>query len=368
MQKGRVETIGIPKEVKDHEYRVGATPFLVKEMVDLGFRVFVEHNAGVAIGFTDEDYRKAGALVVDSKEEVYLKDLILKVKEPLDFEVALMHPGQILFCFLHLAAGVSLLGALLEKEVASFAFEMVETDTSQLPILRPMSQIAGRISVQVGATGLQMVHGGRGTLLGGLPGVSPAKVTVIGGGVAGFEATKVAYGMGADVTVLDRSESVLENFFHYFEGRVKTEISSKEILLSKVTESDLVVGAVLLPGRKTPKLLLDKDIQKMHPGSVFVDISIDQGGISETSRVNTHSDPYYTVHGVVHYCVSNMPGACARTATIALSNVIKPYLIYLASHGIETCIKENPALRRSINTLEGEIFSPILREEFPDFC
>lgn len=347
--------IGVPKEVKDHEYRVGITPNLVKTLTDAGHRVLIETAAGQRIGFTDEMYAHAGASVASCPKEVYEAELIVKVKEPQPQEFLLLKEGQILFCYLHLAAEPELTKQLVARKVVAIAYETIEDTAHHLPLLTPMSEIAGKLSIQVGASSLEMERGGKGVLLGGVPGVAPAKVCIIGGGVVGSCAARIAMGMGADVTILDHTVSRLRQLDSLFGPRLKTLFSSEYTLQKAIAQSDLVIGAVLVHGGSAPKLIKKSWLQQMAPGSVIVDVAIDQGGCAETSHPTTHSHPTYLVDGVVHYCVTNMPGACARTATYALTNATLPYLLTLANRGYKEALKADGGFLLGLNTCRGHI-------------
>lgn len=347
--------IGIPKEVKDHEYRVGATPSLVKSLCEHGHEVMVEKGAGEKIGFSDNLYKSAGARIVLSAAEIYQAELVVKVKEPQGEEFALLKEGQILFCYLHLAMYPKLALQLLSRGVVAIAYETVTDGKGMLPLLTPMSEIAGRIAIQVGANYLQMANGGKGILLGGVPGVAPAKVTVIGGGTAGREAARIAIGMGGDVTVLDNNLSRLRELDQLFGSGLKTLFANSTNLEQAVLAADLVVGAVLVPGKLAPKLVSRQVVQKMEPGSVIVDVAIDQGGCFETSRPTTHSQPTYIEHGVVHYCVTNMTGICSRTATLALTYATTPYILALANKGYRKALLEDSGLMSGLNIWQGQV-------------
>jgi alanine dehydrogenase len=350
-----LHTIGIPKEIKNHEYRVGATPAVVKALADQGHKVLVETNAGAKIGYTDEMYRHAGAKIVDHAAEAFAADMIIKVKEPQPAEYKLLREGQLLFTYLHLAPDPEQAKALIDSGCVAIAYETVTDSEGRLPLLTPMSEIAGRISVQVGATALQIANGGKGLLLGGVAGVLPAKVVVIGGGVVGTEAVRMALGLGADVTVLDMNVNRLRQLDALYGPRLKTLYSTQLSLAETVKTADLVIGAVLVPGRLAPKLVTRCMVSEMVPGSVLVDVAIDQGGCFETSRVTSHSHPTYEVDGILHYCVPNMPGACAKTATQALTNATMPYILRLASKGYKQALKEDPGLRKGLNVAFGKI-------------
>lgn len=347
--------IGIPKEIKNHEYRVGATPAMVKALVEAGHHVSIEKSAGFAIGFTDEMYQNSGATVVKTAREIYEAEMVIKVKEPQPDEYELLKEGQILFCYLHLAPDPHQTKILLEKKVIGIAYETVTDPFNRLPLLTPMSEIAGRISIQVGATCLQMANGGKGVLLGGIPGVNPGKVLILGGGVVGTEAAKMAIGLRADVTIVDRNLNRLRELDVIFGSKVKTLYSTPQIIDEVIGNMDLVIGAVLIPGKTAPKILKRDHLKKMTKGSVIVDVSIDQGGTCETSRPTSHSDPTYVVDGVVHYCVTNMPGACARTATFGLTNATVDYALKIANKGYKKALQEDAHLRNGLNVCLGKV-------------
>lgn len=347
--------IGIPKERKNHEYRVGATPNYVHALHSLGNSIVVQKGAGEKIGFSDEAYRHAGAVIVDTPEEVYDAEMIIKVKEPQPEEYSLLKEGQILYAYLHLAPDPHQTQALLEAGIVGIAYETVIDANGRLPLLTPMSEVAGRISIQAGATALQMANGGRGVLLGGVPGVRPANVVVIGGGVVGTQAARMAVGLGASVTVLDRSLDRLRQLDETFDFRIRTLYSTQENIRDLLPEADLVIGAVLIPGKSAPKLVTKQMVQSMQQGSVIVDVAIDQGGCVETAKPTTHSDPTYIEDGVVHYCVTNMPGACARTSTEALTNATLPYALSIAKHGYAKALLENPWLTPGLNVYHGKV-------------
>lgn len=347
--------IGIPKEIKNHEYRVGATPAMVRALVEAGHEVHVQKNAGTMIGFLDDHFAGAGAKIVNSPKEIYACDMIIKVKEPQESEFPLLREGQILFCYLHLAPDPVQTKHLVESKVVAIAYETVTDAQGRLPLLIPMSEIAGRIAIQVGATALQMNHGGKGLLLGGVPGVAPAKVTVIGGGIVGTESARMAMGLGADVTIIDKDLNRLRALDALFGPHLKTLYSTSASIEEAVVASDMVVGSVLIPGKTAPKLVTRNMIRKMTPGSVFVDVAIDQGGCSETSRPTTHTDPTYVVDDVVHYCVTNMPGACALTSTKALTNATMDYALKIANKGYKKALKEHSGLRDGLNVCLGHV-------------
>lgn len=355
--------IGIPKEIKNHEYRVGATPALVRMLVEAGHKVLVQTDAGLAIGFTDESYRAVGATIVNSAAEVYIAEMILKVKEPQIEEFPLLFEGQILFTYLHLAPDPIQTKNILEKKIVGIAYETVTDAQGKLPLLAPMSEIAGRLSIQIGATTLQIANGGKGVLLGGVAGVLPARVVVIGGGASGTEAARMAMGLGADVLIIDRDINRLRMLDSLFGPHLKTVYSSSLAIEEAVSTADLLVGAVLIPGKRAPKLITHKMIQKMSPGSVFIDISIDQGGCSETSKPTTHAHPTYEVDGVIHYCVTNMPGACARTATQALTNVTSEYALAIANKGWKKALLDNSHLRNGLNVCLGKVTNAHVAED-----
>ncbi len=347
--------VGIPKEIKAHEFRVGMTPASVAELVGHGHSVIVESSAGAAIDFSDEEYIGAGAEIVDSAAEVYRRaDMIVKVKEPQPEECRMLRPGQILYAYLHLAPDPLQTELLLQSGASCIAYETVTDDFGGLPLLAPMSEVAGRMSIQAGAHQLEKLQNGRGVLLGGVPGVAPAKVLVIGGGVVGDNAAAMACGMGADVTILDRSLPRLRELDNKYGGRVRCLYSTSAAIEELALEADLVIGAVLIPGASAPKLLTRDIISRMKKGAVVVDVAIDQGGCFETSRATTHSEPTFIVDDVVHYCVANMPGAVARTSTMALNNATLPYAIALANKGLEA-LSANRHLRNGLNVHAGRI-------------
>jgi alanine dehydrogenase len=341
--------------MKPDEYRVAIVPTGVQVLTSAGHTVLIERGAGVGSGIADAEFREAGA-VLCSPEEVYAEaDMVMKVKEPLPEEWPLLRPEQILYAYLHLAAAPALAHALLERQVSAVAFETIQTANGALPLLTPMSEIAGRMSIHVGAKCLEKENGGRGVLLAGVPGVAPGKVVIIGGGMVGTNAARIAVGIGADVTLMDVNIARLRYLDDLFGGRVKTLVSQTQMIHNMVTHADLVVGAALIPGARTPHVLTRAMLQQMQPGTVFVDVSIDQGGCAETSKPTTHSHPTYMVDGVVHYCVANMPGAVARTATFALANVTLPYAMSLASKGLCQALAEDTALARGLNLHQGRV-------------
>ena len=357
-QKEGVVRIGVPREMKNNEYRVAMTPAGAHELVRHGHEVFVEHGAGAGSNIPDEDYIGAGAKILESADDVWQTgDLILKVKEPIAPEYHRMRPGQTLFTYLHLAASRACTDALLESGVTSVAYETVQLPDRSLPLLAPMSEVAGRLAPQVGAYNLMKSNGGRGVLPGGVPGVAPAKVVVIGGGVSGLNAAQVAVGMGADVTIMDVNIDRLRHIDAIYQGRLKTLMSSAYAIEQAVLDADLVIGAVLIPGAKAPKLVSNDLVARMKPGSVLVDIAIDQGGCFEDSRPTTHDEPTYTVHGSVFYCVANMPGSVPNTSTYALTNVTLPYAIALAGKGWRQAVTDDRALAQGLSTHEGRLVS-----------
>lgn len=349
--------IGVPKEIKNNENRVGLTPAGVSAYKQAGHRVLVETGAGVGSGFTDEDYAAAGADIMSTAEEVWGQaDMICKVKEPLPAEYPYFRENLILFTYLHLAPEKELTEQLCAKKVVGIAYETIQTDDGALPLLMPMSEVAGRMSVQIGAQFLEKPHGGKGVLLGGVPGVLPAKVVIIGGGIVGTNAAKMAIGLGADVTIIDINANRLRELDDQFHGRLHTLMSNQFNIAQAVKDADLLIGAVLIPGARAPRLVTEDMVKSMMPGSVIVDVAIDQGGSIETiDRITTHSDPTYVKHGVVHYAVANMPGAVPRTSTIALTNVTIPYGLQIANKGYRAAISQNRALARGVNVVNGHV-------------
>ena len=348
--------IGVPKEIKNHEYRVGLVPAGVRELVASGHQVTVQSTAGAGIGVEDAAYVAAGARIVATAKEIFDgADMVVKVKEPQLAECKMLRPGQILFTYLHLAADAAQANALMASGATAIAYETVTAANGSLPLLTPMSEVAGRMSVQVGAASLQKANGGLGVLLGGVPGVPPAKVVVLGGGVSGTSAAEIAVGMRADVTVVDRSLKRLRELDALFAGRLKTAASTAETIESLVIQADLVIGAVLVVGAAAPKLVTRDMVSKMKKGAVMVDISIDQGGCFETSKPTSHAEPTYVVDGVVHYCVTNMPGAVPRTSTFALTNATLPYVRQLADLGAEKALASDPHLAAGLNVHAGAI-------------
>lgn len=357
--------IGVPKEIKNNENRVALTPAGVATFLTNGHRVLVEKNAGLGSGFTNEEFEKMGAEIKDNASDVWSKsDMILKVKEPLSSEFNYFRPGLILFTYLHLAADKDLTLALKEKGVIAIAYETVKVGQC-LPLLTPMSEVAGRMSVQIGAHFLQKANGGQGILLSGVPGVAPGKVTIIGGGIVGTNAAKMAIGLGADVYIIDLSAERLRQLDDLFGNQVKTLISNQSNIAEYVAQADLLIGAVLIPGAKAPKLVNEKMVESMKPGAVIVDVAIDQGGIVETiDRITTHDNPVFKKHGVLHYSVANMPGAVPRTSTLALTNVTVPYALEIANKGISQAISENNALKLGLNVANGYITCQAVAQSF----
>ncbi|WP_079530522.1 alanine dehydrogenase [Halobacillus hunanensis] len=348
--------IGVPREVKNNENRVAMTPAGVVTLLNSGHQVFVETNAGVGSSFTDEQYKEAGATIVSTAKEAWGQEMVMKVKEPLPEEYDFFYEGLILFTYLHLAPEPELTKALIDRKVVAIAYETVQLANGSLPLLTPMSEVAGRMASQIGAQFLEKSHGGRGVLLGGIPGVRRGRVTIIGGGVVGTNAAKIAMGLGADVTIIDLNPERLRQLDDIFGSDINTLMSNPLNIQEALEESDLVVGAVLIPGAKAPKLVTEDMVKSIPEGSVIVDVAIDQGGIFETTdRITTHDDPTYQKHGVLHYAVANMPGAVPRTSTIGLTNVTVPYALQLANKGYKQACKDNEALIKGINTLDGYV-------------
>ena len=356
--------IGTVREIKNNEFRVGLTPESARELAVHGHEVWVESGAGEGIGASDKDYEAAGAAITADEEPIFAEcELVVKVKEPQPRERARLHPGQVLFTYLHLAPDPEQTAELVKSGVTAIAYETVAGPGGALPLLKPMSQVAGRMAIQAGATALEKAHGGRGVLLGGVPGVMPAKVTVIGGGVVGFNAAQMAVGLGADVTILDRDPEVLERLGIHFESRAKTRFSIHSNLVESVTEADLVIGAVLIPGAAAPKLVTREMLLEMKSGAVLVDVAIDQGGCFETSHPTTHDSPTFVEAGIVHYCVANMPGAVARTSTYALNNVTLPHTLKIAELGWKEAMRANPYLAAGLNIHAGRVTYKAVAEE-----
>lgn len=348
--------VGTVKEIKNHEYRVGMTPESARELVQHGHEVWVQSGAGLGIGAKDSDYQRAGAKMIETAAEIFAEcEMVVKVKEPQSVERAMLREGQILFTYLHLAPDPEQTKDLVDSKAVCIAYETVTDVHGGLPLLKPMSQVAGRMSIQAGATALEKAHGGRGILLGGVPGVAPGNVCVIGGGVVGFNAAQMAAGLGADVTILDRNPEVLEKLGYYFEARAKTRFANAANVADCVAQADLVIGAVLIPGAAAPKLVTREMLGTMKPGAVLVDVAIDQGGCFETSHATTHADPTYVVDGIVHYCVANMPGAVARTSTYALNNVTLPHMLRMADKGWKDALRSDPHLAAGLNVWNGRV-------------
>jgi alanine dehydrogenase len=355
--------IGVPKEIKDHETRVGCVPSMVTALLEHSHQVLVETGAGVGSSITDQEYAAAGATVVPTADEVWRRsDLVVKVKEPQPAEYAFFRPGLILFTYLHLAPLPELTDALLRARVNAIAYETIRETDNSLPLLTPMSEVAGRMAVQVGAQYLERPNGGRGILLGGIPGVAPAKVVVLGGGVVGHNAAKMACGLGAHVTIIDRNLNRLRELDDVYSNSLRTLASNTHTVREALAEADLVIGAVLIPGASAPKLVRRDMISRMRPGAVAVDVAIDQGGCFETSHPTTHTDPIYYVDGVLHYCVSNMPAAVPHTSTFGLTNATVPYLLLLADKGLHVACEKSQAIAEGVNTYQGEVTHPAVAE------
>jgi len=355
--------IGVPTEIKNHEYRIGLTPAGVMELAHHGHEVLIQHDGGAPIGFDDAQYEAAGARIVADAAAVFEQaDLVVKVKEPQPQECAMLRTGQTLFTYLHLAPDPAQTQALLASGATAIAYETVTGARGSLPLLAPMSEVAGRLSIQAGAHCLEKAQGGNGTLLGGVPGVEPARVLVIGGGVVGINAARMAMGIGADVTLLDRSIERLKELDMQFGGRLKTVFSTREAVERFAVEADLIIGAVLIPGAAAPKLVTAEMVARMKPGAVMVDVAIDQGGCFETSHATTHQQPTYVVDGVVHYCVANMPGAVARTSTLALTNATLPYVLALANKGVARALSEDAHLLAGLNVQQGSVTHPAVAQ------
>jgi alanine dehydrogenase len=348
--------VGVPKEIKNHEYRVGLTPASIAELVAAGHEAFVETNAGKGIDCPDAAFKKAGATILPTAAEVFAaSDMIVKVKEPQPQEIALLEPRHILFTYLHLAPDRPQAEGLMKSGATCIAYETVTSRSGALPLLKPMSEVAGRMSIQVGAHYLEKEQGGRGVLLGGVPGVAPARVAILGGGVAGVNAAQMAVGMRADVTIYDISNERLAELDMFFGSQIKTAYASRSAIANAVEKAELVIGAVLVPGAAAPKLVTREMLKTMKRGSVLVDIAIDQGGCFETSHATTHADPVYEVDGIIHYCVANMPGAVARTSAFALNNATLPFALKIASLGAEKAMKADPHLADGLNVSGGKI-------------
>ena len=356
--------IGCPREIKNQEYRVGLTPESAKELHKHGHEVWIESGAGNGIGETDDRYRAAGATIVDGPDTIFAEcEMVVKVKEPQPGERAQLHAGQILYTYLHLAPDAEQTRELVASGVTAIAYETVTGPGGTLPLLKPMSQVAGRMSIQAGATALEKEKGGRGVLLGGVPGVLPGVVIVIGGGVVGFNAAQMAVGLGADVTVMDNSPEQLERLGIHFESRAKTRFSNQANIADAMCQADLVIGGVLVPGAAAPKLVTRDMLKCMKPGAVLVDVAIDQGGCFETSHATTHDNPTFVVDNIVHYCVANMPGAVARTSTYALNNVTLPRALKIADLGWKQALREDPGLADGLNVHAGRVTYPAVASE-----
>lgn len=348
--------VGVSKEIKNHEYRVGLTPTGVAALVRAGHQVLVETLAGAGVGFSDEMYASAGGRVVTTAAEIFaMADMVVKVKEPQAAEYRQLRPGQILFTYLHLAPDPEQTRGLIDSDCVAIAYETVTDKHNGLPLLKPMSEVAGRMSIQAGAQALEKSHGGLGVLLSGVPGVPPARVLVLGGGVVGINAARIALGMGAQVTIMDVSLPRLTQIDNDFGPRLLTEVSNRENICAHLPDVDLVIGGVLIPGAAAPKLITRDMLALMRPGTVIADVAIDQGGCLETSHPTTHQDPTYVVDGVVHYCVANMPGGVARTSTLALTNATLPFVLQLANKGYRQALKDNPHLANGLNVHRGKI-------------
>ena len=356
--------MGCPTEIKNREYRVGLTPESAKELVAHGHEVWIESGAGLGIGASDAEYKAAGAAIQADAATLFAEcEMIVKVKEPQADERAMLREGQILYTYLHLAPDPEQTRELVASGVTAIAYETVTGPGGSLPLLKPMSQVAGRMSIQAGATALEKAHGGRGVLLGGVPGVMPGKVIVIGGGVVGFNAAQMAAGLGADVVIMDRNPEVLEKVGTHFEARASTQFSNRANLEEAVCEADLIIGAVLIPGAAAPKLVTREMLKCMKPGAVLVDVAIDQGGCFETSRPTTHDNPTYVIDEVVHYCVANMPGAVSRTSTYALNNVTLPHALRIAGLGWREAMRTDPHLAQGLNVHAGRVTYPAVAAE-----
>ncbi|MBP6533748.1 MAG: alanine dehydrogenase [Arenimonas sp.] len=356
--------IGVPKEIKNNEYRIGLTPSGARELTANGHKVMVQRDGGKSIGLTNEQYEKAGAEIVDSAEEIFKRaDMIIKVKEPQPVECAMLRPGQILYTYLHLAPDPEQTKALVASGCTAIAYETVTDRKGGLPLLAPMSEVAGRMSIQAGAHALEKAQGGSGVLLGGVPGVKPAEVLVIGGGVVGINAARMAMGLGAHVTILDRSLDRLKYLDELYGDRITTIYSTHDAIEERLPDTDLVIGAVLIPGAAAPKLVSREQLKLMRPGSVLVDVAIDQGGCFETSKATTHQNPTYEVDGVIHYCVANMPGGVARTSTFALTNATLPFAVQIANKGAKDAMLADPHLLAGLNVHAGKVTYQAVAED-----
>jgi alanine dehydrogenase len=356
--------IGVPKEVKDNEFRVGIVPGGVEELILAGHQVLIEKGAGTGSAISDKDFQEAGAKMVAKGDLFRRAELILKVKEPQPSEYRLIRPGQILFCYFHFAASRSLTQAILKTKSVAIAYETLRLPSGEHPLLTPMSEVAGKMAIQEGAKYLERSMGGKGILLGGVPGVRPAKVVIIGGGVVGFNAAKVAAGIGAKVSVLDINPSRLRYLDDVLPKNVTTLVSNRRVIREEVKEADLLVGAIYVEGAKAPRLVTKEMVKQMKPGSVIVDVAIDQGGCVETARPTTHSHPVYQMNGVVHYCVTNIPGAVGMTSTYALTNATLPFVLQIAKHGYKEAIRKDPAIQHGLNIDQGVLVHPAVRSAF----
>ncbi|MFN2586541.1 MAG: alanine dehydrogenase [Actinomycetota bacterium] len=361
--------VGIPRELKDNEYRVAITPAGVRELVVSGHDVYVEHDAGRGSSITNAEFERAGAKILPDADGVFAEaEMVLKVKEPVPEEFHRLREGLLLFTYLHLAASEPVTRALVDSGTTGVAYETVELPDGSLPLLAPMSEVAGRMAPQVGAISLQREHGGRGVLLGGVSGVRPGRVVVIGAGMSGMNAAWIAQGMEAEVVILDKNINKLRDVDRIHQGKILTLASNRLSVEEVVTQADLVIGAVLVPGARAPKIVSEEVVREMKPGAVVVDISIDQGGCFETSHMTTHSDPTYVVHDVVHYCVGNMPGAVPHTSTYALTNATMPYVLALADKGLDAAVRDDPALARGVNVLKGSVvYDPVAEAHGLDY-
>lgn len=357
--------IGVPKEIKNHEYRVGLIPASVRELISFGHQVVIETNAGAGIGLTDADYKAAGASIISNAKEVFTRsEMIIKVKEPQAVERTMLHEGQILFTYLHLAPDFPQTEDLIKSKAICIAYETVTDNKGTLPLLAPMSEVAGRMSIQAGAQTLENSRGGRGLLLSGVPGVEPARVVILGGGVVGSNAARMAVGMRADVTILDKNIDTLRALDAEFQGKAKVIYSTKEAIDRLVVQADLIIGAILIPGAAAPKLITAAHLKMMKSGSALVDVAIDQGGCFETSHPTTHADPTFIIDDIVHYCVANMPGAVARTSTFALNNATLPYIINLANKGYKKALQDDEGFLKGLNIMHGKVTNKEIADTF----
>jgi alanine dehydrogenase len=357
--------IGVPKEVKDNEFRAGIVPGGVEELVLAGHRVLIEKGAGQGSGISDRDFKEAGAQIISRKRDLFKRsDMILKVKEPQVSEYSLIRPGQVLFCYFHFAASRSLTVAILKSKAVAIAYETIRLVSGEHPLLTPMSEVAGKMAIQEGAKYLERSMGGKGILLGGVAGVKPAKVVIIGGGVVGTNAAKIAAGIGARVSVIDINPSRLRYLEDVLPKNVTTLVSNRRVIREEVREADLLVGAIYVDGAKAPRLVTESMVKQMKPGSVIVDVAIDQGGCVETARPTTHSHPVYTRHGVIHYCVTNIPGAVGMTSTYALTNSTLPFVLEIAKRGYQEAVRRNEAIHHGLNIDQGVVIHPAVKAAF----